>query len=117
VVWANHEDTLFSLIHNFRLYLAYIIWSGVAYIAVFAGNLIYSINHATPMIRKIWKIIFPVVVLDFVVGGVMDSNFGNSANTMHPLIDVLVWFIGFALFFPSFRAHYLLGYKKQPTDP
>jgi hypothetical protein len=58
-----------------------------------------------------------VVVLDFIVGGVIDFNFGAHAHTMTLLGDVLTWIIGFALFFPSFRAHYLLGYKRQPTKP
>ncbi len=98
-------------------HVAYIAWSGIAFIIVFVGNLIYSLNRATPLIRKIWKVIFPVVVLDFIVGEVIDSNFGAHAHAMPSLVDVLKWIIGFALFFPSFRAHYLLGYKRTPTKP
>jgi tetratricopeptide (TPR) repeat protein len=93
-----------------RYPVAYTAWSAFIYAVIFAGNALYSLGRVTPLIRAAWKFVFPIVILQFAVSGIVDSRFGKHAHDFTTTVAVLSWIAGFALFFPTFRAHFLLGY-------
>jgi hypothetical protein len=84
--------------------------STLIYVVIFAGNVLYSFGRATPLLRTVWKFVFPIVVLQFVLSGIVDLRFGKHAHDFTATVAVLSWIAGVALFFPSFRANFLLGY-------
>jgi NhaP-type Na+/H+ or K+/H+ antiporter len=83
---------------------------------IFLGNLIYSLNRINPTIRKIWKLVFPIVILQWVFSGIADSVYGTLTHDGGVVFGCIVWIIDFAFFFPTFRAHYLIGYGKKVID-
>ena len=90
--------------------LVYKIFEAVVTILLFAGNLLYAFAYVTPLVRTAWKFVFPLVVLVFVVGGYRGLDFSNSAHPLQPTPAVLGCIAMLALFFPSFRANFLIGY-------
>ncbi|MEY2527394.1 MAG: hypothetical protein QOE73_2165, partial [Verrucomicrobiota bacterium] len=92
--------------------IAYTVVCGLMYAVIFAGNLLYSLGLATPSIRVIWKFIFPLVILHFLGTGIIDARFGKHAHESSLVFSSVLWVIGFALFFPTFRAHFWLGYGR-----
>jgi hypothetical protein len=96
--------------------ISFIIWDGIYYVLVLGGNLIYSLDFSTFKIRKVWKFIFPIVVLGFVVGGIIDSIYGRHAHNSSIQMQAVVWILGFATFSPTFWAHYKIGYGKEADD-
>jgi len=96
--------------------ISFIIWDGVYYALVLGGNLIYSLDFSTFKIRKIWKFVFPIVILGFVVGGIIDSIYGRHAHNASIQMQATAWILGFVTFFPTFLAHYKIGYGKETTD-
>ena len=90
--------------------MAYAALCGLLSFLIFIGNLVYSLNYVTPVIRTIWKFVFPLVVLHFIVTGVVDVRFGKNAPHNVSVLAIVAGVIAFALFLPTFRAHFLLGY-------
>ena len=89
--------------------LAYKIWEEfISVVLLFAGNLFYSFGYITPLLRKAWKFVFPILILHFVVSGIL--HFANNTRPVGPAIAVLTSIAMLVLFFPTFRAHFLLGY-------
>ena len=80
--------------------LVYTVWSDSALVVMFAGNFLYSFGRVTSRLRTIWKFVGPIVVLQFIV----------SASPLTPAVAVASWITMLLLFFPSFRANFLLGY-------
>jgi hypothetical protein len=98
-------------VYDSHYYAIYCVAGALFFVAIFAGNLLYSLNFTTPRIRTIWKFIFPLVVLYFLVSGLVDQFIGSGGPA--PLIkDCIIWLIVFALYLPSFWAHYKIGYGK-----
>ena len=89
--------------------IVYEIFSALGVILMFAGNFLYSFSYVTALLRKIWKFAFPLILGSFVASGVLsyiekeDHPVGLGAHIFASIVMV-------ALFFPSFRANFLLGY-------
>lgn len=92
--------------------IAYTVVCGLVYAVIFAGNLLYSLDRVTPPIRGMWKFVFPLVILYFVGTGIIDARFGKHAHESSLVFSTVLWVVGFALLFPTFRAHFLLGYGR-----
>lgn len=102
--YGHHDSTT-------RYPLAYRIWETfVTTILLFAGNLLYSFGYVTPLLRKIWKFVFPILVLQFVISGILQFYFPDPSQPAKPVVAVLATITMIALFFPTLRAHFLLGY-------
>jgi hypothetical protein len=93
--------------------LIYIIEGAVCYSLIFIGNLIYAFNFANSKIRMIWKFLFPIIILDFIGGGIIDSIYGKSAKDDGAVFSLFVWIVSILLFFPTFKAAYMIGYGKE----
>ena len=90
---------------------AFTVFDGFGYIVILIGNLLFSLTIVTPLIKTLWKFVFPFVIAHFISTGIISSCYGKHAHDGHSMsLDVIVWVIGFALFFPTFRAQLLLGY-------
>jgi tetratricopeptide (TPR) repeat protein len=90
--------------------LVYTVWSDSALVVLFAGNLLYSFGRVTKRLRTIWKFVGPIVILQFIVSGVVDVHLHKHASPLTPAVAVASWITMLLLFFPSFRANFLLGY-------
>ena len=86
-------------------------WGCVSYIVIFVGNLLYSLRRVPSSFRAPWKVVFPILVAQFVFSGIYDSQHGKHPED----VTGIVWIIGLLLFLPTFRAHYLIGYGKRPS--
>ena len=89
---------------------AYEAISTLVVILMFAGNILYSFGWVTPLLRRIWKFVFPLLVLSFVVSGILSFYFDKHDYPLTPAIIILTSITGTVLFFPSFWANFLLGY-------
>jgi hypothetical protein len=99
-------------------HLVYIILEIICCGLILGGNLIYSFDFANPTIRKIWKYVFPIVVLEFVSSGIVDSIYGKYGQKADAklLSAIVVWVIYFAFYFPTFYAHYKISYGKEADN-
>jgi hypothetical protein len=115
--WMLTYTIIFSLLsvsfvyNDFGQYaMAFTAFQGVVYFVIFTGNLLFSMSYISPFIRALWKFVFPLVVLDFIGTGIIDICYGKHAHHSTPALIVTACVIDFVLFFPTFRAHFLLGY-------
>lgn len=90
----------------------FIVWSGIFYIAVFAGNLIYSFNLITLKIQNLWKFVFPIVILEFIFSAIIDLLYSKQAQGKGFGLKSIALVITIVLFLPTFWAHYKIGYGK-----
>jgi len=106
--------SIFFVQNDYSQYpLAYTAVCALMYAVIFAGNLLYSLGYATRPIQSLWKFVFPLVMLHFVGTGIVDARFGRHAHSATLVSSIIVWAIGLVLFFPAFRAHFLLGYSRD----
>lgn len=90
--------------------LIFTVWDGFCFFIFFSGNLLYSLNRVPAYIKSLWKIVFPILVFHFVLSGIYDFQHDNNIN----MIEVMItWVIGSLFFLPTFRAHYLIGYRAE----
>jgi tetratricopeptide (TPR) repeat protein len=101
-VYGHHK-------HEHRYPIAYEIGSALGVILMFAGNFLFAFGYLTPLVRKIWKFAFPLVLASFVTTGVL-SFFEKEDPPVGFVVRLVAWITMVALFFPSFRASFLLGY-------
>ena len=87
-------------------------WGCVCYLVMFFGNLLYGLERVPSSFRAPWRVVFPILVAQFVFSGIYDSLHGKHAED----VSAIVWIIGLLLFLPTFRAHYLIGYGKRSVD-
>ena len=96
----------------------YVFLGSFSYMVFNAGILIYAINVRHEAIRGAWKYIFPYLIVYFVVSYVIDCVFGIYAD-LRPigiLLDVVIFIFATILFFPAFRASFILAYRPIAAD-
>ena len=89
--------------------LAYEIFANVGALLMLGGNLLYAFAYLNPVLRKLWKFAFPLVVASFISGAIV-SYLDEGAKHPGLVVWILTLITMVALFFPSFRANFLLGY-------
>lgn len=95
--------------HQHQYPVAYQALSAIAVILMIAGNFLFAFAWVTPLLRKLWKFAFPLVLISFVTEGAL--GFIEKDDQSLPLTaKVLGWITMCIIFFPSFRANFLLGY-------
>jgi len=107
--------TVIFVVDNIKsaYHILYIIWSIIIYLLANSGNVLYSFSYSSDITRKYWRLIAPIIVIDFVSAGMIDYYFSQGAGKVSPIQNIIIWSIGFAVFFPTFRANFILGYKKK----
>jgi hypothetical protein len=92
---------------------AYVAWGCVMDVVILAGNIFYSFSYSPPIIQTAWKIVFPIVVLDFLATQIVALFYGKE--TQHASITLLIFALAliYVISIPTFKAHYSLGYGKQ----
>jgi hypothetical protein len=88
-------------------------WAAFYYIVIFVGNLLYSLNRVPSVFRRPWKIVFPLLIAQFVFAAVYDMQHDETLSSDPVALLVAAWIIGLLLIFPSFRAHYLIGFGRE----
>ena len=78
-------------------------------VIMFTGNLLYTFCYVRPFIQKIFKIGFPVVIAS-VIAAEVSVYFEKHDHAVSLGPYIFSWIAMTALFFPSFRASFLLGY-------
>jgi hypothetical protein len=96
--------------------IIFTIWSVLYYLLIFIGNLIYSLDAITLPVRKIWKLIFPIIIIGCILDISMSFVYGKGIRETSVQILVIGLIIYLALLFPTFWAHCKLGYGKE-TNP
>ena len=91
-------------------------WAAICYVVIFIGNLLYSLNRVPLSLRAPWKIVFPLLMLQFAFAGIYDSQYGKHAHDADAALSVVAWTIDLLLFLPTFCAHYKIGYRRH-ADP
>jgi hypothetical protein len=94
-----------------RYSIVFTAWDILCYVLFFVGNLFYSLNRVPSSVRTVWKIIFPMLVLQFIAGG-----FGKESHDASVSLVVVAWIIGFSLFFPALRANLIIGYGRHVSN-
>jgi tetratricopeptide (TPR) repeat protein len=107
--------------HHHPIY--YEVISSLSIILMFVGNFLYSFGYVTPLLRRVWQFVFPMIVLSCAVGLIVSLYINKSDHPVSPTAKTVALIITVALFFPSFRANFLLGYagvdqvKRIPQPP
>jgi len=96
--------------------LIYVIEGACVFVLILAGNLIYSFDFITSKIQKIWKFVFPIVILDFILGVVIDSIYGKHAHNASSELKSIALILLVATYSPTFLAHYKIGYGKEADN-
>lgn len=90
--------------------IAYDIFEDCGVILMLVGNFLYAFGYVRPLLRKLWKLAFPLIIASFVVGGLVSVYFDSSYEKHPPSIYAITWILVFGIFFASFRANFLVGY-------
>jgi tetratricopeptide (TPR) repeat protein len=90
--------------------IAYEIFENLGVILMFVGNLLYAFAYVTPLLRKLWKFVFPVVIASFVAAALVSPHFDSSYQKHGPVAQIVAWTVLLGIFFASFRANFLIGY-------
>src|SRR5436309_3464688 len=95
--------------HEHQYPVAYMALSAISVILMFARNFLFAFAYVTPLLRKFCKFAIPLILVSFVTSGVL--TFIEKDDQLVPLIAKVMGSITMcALFFPSLRANFLLGY-------
>jgi tetratricopeptide (TPR) repeat protein len=90
--------------------IAYEIFENLGVILMFAGNLLYAFAYVTPLLRKLWKFVFPLVIASFVAAALISPQFDSTYQKHGPITLIVTWIVVLGIFFASFRANFLIGY-------
>lgn len=93
--------------------VAFCLWSAVYHGLLFVGNLLYSFNLITQGVRKIWKGVFPLVILAFLFDNIFDIINGPHVHQEGTITIILLCLLTIFLFLPTFKAHYAIGFGKE----
>ena len=92
--------------------LFYSVWMALSYLMINTGNLLFVFDKNAKDIKRVWRILFPIFIINFVVSLIIDQKYGdNSSPDDGLLLNLVIFIIGAIIFFPSFRANYKLAYK------
>ena len=81
----------------------------VGVVLMFTGNLLYTFCYVRPFVRTIFKVGFPLVIAS-VIAAEVSAYFEKHDHAVSLGAHIFGWIAMTALFFPSFRASFLLGY-------
>ena len=97
--------------------IIYIFLGSFAYMVFNAGIVLFALGVRHEVIKRTWRYLFPYLIAYFVTSFVIDSIFGMYAD-LRPqgiLLDIAVFILGIIIFFPAFRASFVLAYKPIMT--
>jgi len=99
--------------------IVYVFLGSFAYTIFNAGIVLYALDVRHEAIKRTWRYLFPYLIAYFVTSFVIDSLFGMHAD-LRPrgiLLDIVIFIFGIIIFFPAFRASFVLAYKQIVTVP
>ena len=105
-VSANSDN--FEIGYNIIL----IIWSILLDVFIVAGNFIYAFGISNTTINKVWKYVFPIMVLDFFVFLILDTVIPKDTKNDSVVLFMVATIAATIIYFPAFWANYKLGYSK-----
>lgn len=122
--WMLTYTIIFALLsisfvyNNFTNQYPFILiaWACICYIVIFVGNILFSLNRVPLSIRTPWKVVFPILVLQFVFSALYDLHHGKHAQDASATLSVIAFGFGLLVFLPTLRAHYLIGFGKDSDD-
>jgi len=92
--------------------LFYSVWMALSYLMMSIGNLLFVFDKNVRDIKRVWKILFPVYIINLIVSLIIDKKYGDNLSLNDGLLFNLVVFIIVAIIFlPAFRANYKIAYK------
>jgi len=120
-IWMLIYSIIFALLSvgfvqsNMRMnyHVLFVAWSIILYFLVTVGNFCYTWHYSNDLISKSWKIVFILFVLHFIIAGIIDGLFSADLREAGIVFNTVTWLLSVILFFPSFRANYLLAYRKD----
>jgi glucan phosphoethanolaminetransferase (alkaline phosphatase superfamily) len=92
-----------------RYHKLYVFWGIIIYLLAIIGNICYVFNYSNDVIKKCWRVIAPIIVLYSIISCIIDKNFGAQKES----INIITWLTVILILFPTFKANFILGYKKQ----
>lgn len=93
--------------------LIYIVWMSLNYTLINFGNFLFVTSKELNKISKVWKILFPVFLINLIVSIIIDQKFGENSSPEDSIFLNLFAFTAIvALFFPAFRANFKIAYRQ-----
>ena len=77
---------------------------------VVTGNFVYAFNYTNGKIKKIWRFVFPILILHFSLMLYLDSTIPEDVQGETTLLIIISTFFAVLTFLPTFWAHYKLAY-------
>lgn len=93
---------------------AFILWSAVNDFILFMGNLLFSLRRVPAWLGTIWKVMFPLLILNYILIGIYVSQHESVFRNAHSFVLIFTWLIVLVLIAPTFWAHYIIAYGKRP---
>jgi tetratricopeptide (TPR) repeat protein len=89
--------------------IAFQILEGLGVVLMFSGNFLYAFCYVRPFIRRVFQVGFPLIIAS-VVAAEVSVYFDKTDHPVSLGAHIFGWVAMTALFFPSFRASFLLGF-------
>lgn len=124
--WMIVYAIIFGLILIFGIYADFVnkysiaynvavgVWDSLIFAVIFFGNLTYALNRVRPVLQKVWRFVLMVVVMDFVIGLIHTALFDHEFQRRELHMKITIFVLSFALYVPTFLAHYRIAYKMTP---
>jgi|WetSurMetagenome_2_1015567.scaffolds.fasta_scaffold00598_9 hypothetical protein len=89
-------------------------WMIIIYICVNLGNFLYSMNRRPRTVQSVWKVIFPLIIISFILSIIIDEKYGKNSSTDDSLLVYIITAMIFtAVLLPAFIANFKLAYNKD----
>ena len=97
--------------NNYNLFVLTYAW--LHYLMLSFGIVLYASGIQTAAIKVISKYSFPFLIAYFVVSWYIDSQWGQHRDVDLGGVagEIAIFLFGILMFFPAWRASYILGYK------
>ena len=94
----------------------FIAWMIINYIIINLGNFLYSLNLRSRTIQTVWKVVFPLTIISFILSIIIDQKHGkNSSPDDGILVYIVTVILVLAILSPAFIANFRMAYKKDWT--
>jgi hypothetical protein len=85
-------------------------------ILLFVGNFLYAFTYSPRGVRTAWKFVFPLTAIDFILELFYNWMDPSQDPTIATAMRTFATITMIVLFFPTFRAGFLLGYGRLTLD-
>ncbi len=102
-------------IDNFEIgyHISIIVWCISFDTVINIGNFLYAFNYSHEVLPKIWRFVFPILILHIAVMGYLDSTVPQDVKHESTVFTIAAFVLYVFFLLPTLWANYKLGYGKR----